>query len=299
MRPILRRAKPLLGTFVEIAVEDAGPHAGAAIEAAFADIAKVHRLMSFHEPDSDVSRLNRDAAAHPVTVNSWTYVVLQAALDLHARSQGAFDIAVAPALRDMGFLPRHDDEAACPPRVGGSDAIELLPARSVRFRDGGVRIDLGGIAKGFAVDRAAEALAGFGVPAGLVNAGGDLAAFGPQPQSIDLRHPCDARRILCKVAVTNGALAASGGSVDPFSSWDVSASRVVDPRTGAPTRDVAGAAVQAPSCMIADALTKVVMIAGEAAAPLLGHFRAAALVVSAAGHISISPDWQDGSSLAH
>jgi thiamine biosynthesis lipoprotein len=102
----IRRARPLLGTFVEIAVAGGTPDAAeAAIDRAFSAIATVHRLMSFHETGSDVSRLNREAASSAVSVHDWTYEVLEAAGDLHRRSGGIFDISVAPALQRLGLLP--------------------------------------------------------------------------------------------------------------------------------------------------------------------------------------------------
>jgi thiamine biosynthesis lipoprotein len=101
----IRRARPLLGTFVEITAAHA-PALEAAVEAAFAAVATVHRLMSFHEPDSDVGRLNRHAAADAVRIHDWTYEVLEVALDIHHCSGGTFDITVAPALQALGLLPR-------------------------------------------------------------------------------------------------------------------------------------------------------------------------------------------------
>jgi thiamine biosynthesis lipoprotein len=291
----LRRARPLLGTFVEVAVFAAGPHGHAAIEAAFAAAAKVHRLMSFHDPDSDISRLNREASARAVTVDPWTFEVLQMAVELHGRSNGAFDVAVAPALQELGLLPRHEDRTS--PHRSRCDALELRPPCAARFRDPCVRIDLGGIAKGFAVDRAVEVLRQSGVAGGLVNAGGDLAAFGPRSHAIHLRDPRNGRIVMGEVAVTDGALASSGGGLDPFLSWEVAAPRILDPRTGRPPRSVVGATVRAPSCMVADALSKIVMIEGESADALLTHFQAAALLVSADG-ISASRGWHDACSLA-
>src|SRR6266849_3482332 len=93
----LRRAQPLLGTLVEIAAAGGAPaDREAAVAAAFAAIARVHRLMSFHAADSDVGRLNREAAMRPIGVHAWPYLVLETAAELPRRSQGAFDIAVAP-----------------------------------------------------------------------------------------------------------------------------------------------------------------------------------------------------------
>ena len=295
----IRRARPLLGTFVEI--EAAGPvksDINAAIDAAFEAVAGVHRLMSFHEPDSDVSRLNREASVRPVSVHAWTFQVLEAAVEMHRRSNGIFDISVAPALQTMGLLPQVNDDAPVDENARPLDAIQLLEGQRVRFRDGNVRIDLGGIAKGFAVDRALEILRGFSAASGLVNAGGDLAAFGPEPQTIHIRHPRDPRRLICSVEVTGQALASTARRFDPLQSADTTESAIIDPSNGKLTHLIDGATVRASSCMIADALTKIVMIAGTDATELLEHYNASALLISADGDVQITPDWQHAVYLA-
>lgn len=217
----IRRARPLLGTFVEIAVAGAPPdEMNRAVAAAFAVVVKVHELMSFHEAESDISRLNAQAWTAPVRVHLWTFKVLQVAADLHRRSDGIFDVAIAPVLQNMGLLPRPTGDA--PSASGNSataQAIELLPGRRIRFRRPDLRIDLGGIAKGFAVDRAIDVLQVHGMPAALVNAGGDLAAFGPSAHAVGVRDPRGAGRLLCRVGVSNGALASSGDRFDPFESF--------------------------------------------------------------------------------
>ena len=288
----VRRARPLLGTFVEItAIGPGGCDLEAAADAAFAAIAKVHRLMSFHERASDVSRLNREAATRPVQVDAWTADVIAAAADLNRRSQGAFAITVAPLLQDAGLLPLAPAPAAdAVPATG--DAIEMLPDNRIRFRHPGTRIDLGGIAKGFAVDRAIEALRAHGVTAALVNAGGDLAAFGQKSWSIEVRDPRDPAKTIGAIDIANEALASTGGVLDPLHSPRVAATAVFDPRTRVPAATVAGATVRARSAMMADALTKVVMIEGEAAATLLAELGAGALLVRHDGEMLITPSWQ-------
>ena len=287
----VRRARPLLGTFVEIeAAGAARSELEAAIDAAFEAVADVHRLMSFHEPGSDISRLNREAFAQPVVVHDWTFQVLETAVDLHRRSRGIFDVAVATTLQAMGLLPRLDGDAAVCPETRPFDAIELLPERSVHFRFADVRIDLGGIAKGFAVDRAREALHRFNVSSGIVNAGGDLAAFGSEPQVVHVRDPRDPRRPICSIEVSNEALASTGRRFDPFQSAATADSAVIDPGTSKPPDTIAGATVRASSCVIADALTKVVMILGTGAGDLLEHYGAGALLVSRDGDVQITPD---------
>lgn len=295
----IRRARPLLGTLVEIeAAGAAKSKIDAAIDAAFEAVADVHRLMSFHEPDSDVSRINRDAYHRPVRVHRWTYQVLEAALDLHRRSGCMFDVAIAPALQALGLLPRIDDDLMASEKLACFGAIELLPRRAVRFQYPGMKIDLGGIAKGFAVDRAVELLRDFNLSVGLVNAGGDLAAFGSNPQTIHIRDPRDPRRLMCSIEIADEALASSAHRFDLVQSADTKSSAIIDPSTRRPTRTIEGATVRAPSCMIADALTKVVMISGTDAAELLGHYGASALLVSMGGDVQITPDWQHAVHLA-
>jgi thiamine biosynthesis lipoprotein len=295
----IRRARPLLGTFVEVEVGGAGEaEMNAAVEAAFDAVANVHKLMSFHERDSDVSRLNNDASRSAVCVHAWTFQVLQAALDLHRRSGGVFDIAVAPLLQEMGLLPRTRDNR--PSNLSGeatTEAIEILPGRHVRFKHPDTSIDLGGIAKGFAVDRAIDVLRYHGMPTALVNAGGDLAAFGQRAFNVDIRDPRDPGRSICRVGLSTGAMASSGGCFDPFRSTEAIGSPIIDPRNRKPVGATQGATIRASCCMLADALTKVVMIAGRSASDLLEYYRAGALLVSEEG-VQMTPDFADAVCLA-
>src|SRR5262249_7919481 len=137
----IRRAQALLGTFVEIDVTAASRScAESAVEAAFAAVADVHRLMSFHDEDSDLSRLNRAASNGAVSVHPWTYAVLEMALQINRHSDGAFDINVAPALQRMGQLPGVSPASASPADIPAVDAIELLANNQVRFRHPSVLI---------------------------------------------------------------------------------------------------------------------------------------------------------------
>jgi thiamine biosynthesis lipoprotein len=260
----VRRAKSLLGTFVEITVLDAPPiDVDDAIERAFDAIARVHRLMSFHDPDSDVSRLNFRAASEAVAVDPWTYEVLEASIDFHRRSAGAFDIAVAPVLQQMGLLPRHDRErqsSATDEQMTG--VIELLPENGVRFQHAAVRIDLGGI-----------------------------AGFGPDTHVVDIRDPGCPGRILSRATIRDQALASTAGSFDLSKSPAVPGLAVIDPTTRKQIDTFQGATVRANSCMIADALTKIVMVASETSPSILQHYQAAAMLVHRDGAIRVTDNW--------
>ena len=298
----IRRARPLLGTFVEIAA--AGAARGElqqAVDDAFAAVAQVHRLMSFHDPQSDVSRLNREAfaargrACTPGPIRSW-----KRRSSCNRKSAGVFDITVAPFCSSAACclaalaIPCRLRTGSQPPARSNCSAIAGFAIGSP-----GIRIDLGGIAKGFAVDRALDVLRGHGLARGLVNAGGDLAAFGPEAGAG--AHSPSARTWPRRSAGRRSTMRrwrqAAGPSIR-CDSPEAGDCAVVDPTHARPVRAIAGATVRAPCCMIADALTKVVMIAGEAAERLLQRYRASALFVLESGDVWITPDWQDAVRLA-
>jgi thiamine biosynthesis lipoprotein len=202
MPELIRRCRPLLGTFVEVTADRED-----AIEAAFAAVAKIHRLMSAHEPDSDISRINRFGHLRAVEVHEWTARVVERALFWSKRSEGAFDVVRAGnAAIERGLLPRHADQPQ--PEAAHWTWLEIQGG-SVRLLKPAC-IDLGGIAKGFAVDRAIEALRQAGCKRGLVNAGGDLRAFGTDPWRVVLVDPLS-RSPVAEMEIDNEALATSAG----------------------------------------------------------------------------------------
>ena len=315
----VRRARPLLGTFVEIEVGGLGESAAhRAVGEAFAAVEEVQRRMSFHDPASVLSRINREAAERAVAVDAWTFEVLSAAAEVQRVSGGVFDVAVAPHLQRLGFLPAlavqpgrdgtpcrppgkrsevagagsrsRTARSAVPTRASFAD-VELLPGNRVRFHRADVRVDLGGIAKGFAVDQAVVALQRSGVPRGLVNAGGDLRAFGRRPHRIAVRHPENPQAMHYALRLQNAALATSAHYFAGRWSPGQTLAPIVDPRTGARAERVRSATVRAPSAMLADALTKVVMLAGEDALPVLAHFRADAIFIATDAEARCSPGW--------
>ncbi|HUO79629.1 MAG TPA: FAD:protein FMN transferase [Steroidobacteraceae bacterium] len=292
---MLARAQPWLGTLVAIRIRDGGActDAHAACDAAFAAVARVQALMSFHDPASELSALNRGAARAPVAVSPWTYAVLSRALEVAAASAGAFDCAVAPALVRAGRLPAPPGVAtpAGPPGDGGSrERLQLLEGGRVRYR-GPLLLDLGGIAKGFAVDRALEALRDHGVAAATVNAGGDLRVFGACAETIRVRLPADPARVVPLVTLHDAALATSAHYPDrqPGAETGAAMTACIDPTSGACCGEGLSVSVVAPDCATADALTKVVAVSGDERHPALAAFGAAARVVAAGRDRRVRP----------
>lgn len=263
--PVTERAQPWLGTLVSIRVEGLPPEdAHRAIGAAFHEVQLVHRLMSFHQPQSDVSRLNREGSIRPITVHPHTFEVLKQAIALSAATNGCFDISVASELVRWGWLPEPITGAELP--QGTWRDIELNAGGTVRFRRP-LWIDLGGIAKGYAVDRAADCLHQHGVAFAVVNAGGDIRVVGKQSEHIalGLDLPTEALPV---VELSDGSIASSSGHRQRLIAKR-SCGPHVDGMHRTPVSAHRFACVLAERCMIADALTKAVMANGvDSAAPL-------------------------------
>ena len=269
---MLRRARPLLGTFVEITACAADPASEQrACDAAFGAVADVHRLMSFHEPASELSRINREAHRGAVEVDPRTFAVLRRALEIAALSHGAFDCTIGARMVALELLPALHD--AAPTEAGSFRDIVVTPPNRVAFRRP-LALDLGGIAKGFAVDQAVEALRRAGADAGCVNAGGDLRIFGDRAWPVALRVPDAPRALVALPPLRNRALATSA---DTF----VAGGHVIDPATGRPRTRPLSVSVLADTCMDADALTKVVWLAERPPTALLETLHASTIVLRA------------------
>lgn len=277
----LRRSRPWLGTFVDIRVDGlADDLAMAAIETAFAEVATVHRLMSFHEASSDLSRLHRDAHRVPVAVDARTYEVLEAALRFAAESHGCFDPTIAARLVDWEHLPRPLDAASPHPLANWRD-IELLGDTRVRFRRP-LWLDLGGIAKGYAVDRALAMLHARGASAACVNAGGDLRRFGAMPEPIEVRLSTASGQAAAVVELGDAAIASSVVDARRVGVAQRVRSSHIDARDGRSVRARRAVSVVADSCLVADALTKVVLADARIGKRMLRRHAASAFVVDGA-----------------
>jgi len=243
--------------------------------------------MSFHHPASDISRINREAFQRKLTVDPWTWRVLQAAQKLSHESDGLFDITVARKLMQWNYLPRRYRNVS----EGNWHDIILEKNYMVRFRRR-VIVDLGGIAKGFAVDRAVEALKRAGVPSGVVNAGGDLRVFGLKSELVHLRRPNEPMQLAGAIKLCDRALATSAIYFTQRRCGRAVESPLLDGRTCRSSRKLISVSVAASACMIADALTKIVFILREKSRPLLARYHADALLLERDG----APSWMFRSS---
>jgi thiamine biosynthesis lipoprotein len=245
-----------------------------AANAAFAEIARIHDLMSAHTRDSDVFHINNAPAQSVISVDERTWRVLELATEISQASDGVFDVSVGAAMMARGTLPALASR--------GYDAhatyrdIELLPDCRVRLHRT-LAVDLGGIAKGNAVDAAVEILKRKGVAAGCVNAGGDLRAFGEEAATVQVRDPLAPERARAQIELRDRALATSASYANDRG-FNASG-EVLDPRADNPVAAGRSATVRAAQCAVADALAKCVLMMGESSAPLLARFRAEGFLI--------------------
>ncbi len=270
----VRRCRPLLGTFVEITARGLlEGELNAAVNRAFAAVERIQGLMSAHDPASELSHLNRAAAKRPVTVSRETFEVLRLAHKLALESDGAFDYTVAPTLARWGLLPATLRRK----NPGCWRHVRLLRGRIVRFIKP-LALDLGGIAKGFAVDTAINVLQEHGAASALVNAGGDLRAFGAPPAPVHLRHPSAPQLFGRHLELSDAALATSSPCFTERRWRETRISHLVNPRTHSAITGNISVTVRAGECWLADALTKVVLNAPALAERLLAKHAAEAFV---------------------
>jgi thiamine biosynthesis lipoprotein len=250
-----REVRVVMGTTAEVFATGLAEPAPA-LEAAFAALASVDDQMSLWK-QSELTRLN---AAGEAVVSEELLVVIAASLEMAAASGGAFDPTVEPLVRASGGLggsQRHlsaAERARLLPRVGAARVHVDAATRHVRMQPG-TAIDLGGIAKGFAADRALDALRRAGATSGFVDLGGSsLGVFG-QPLTVDVRNPIKAGGLpWASFTVADRAVASSGSDQKP--------DHILDPRTGAPAHRVLATTVVAKTGIEADALSTAVYVLG-------------------------------------
>jgi thiamine biosynthesis lipoprotein len=246
------------------------------VEAAFDEVDRIDRLMSHYKPDSPLSRLNRQAAAGPVAVEAELFDFIAEALRYGRESDGAFDITVGPLMKAWGFfrgggrLPTDAELAAARERVGFRHVVLDARTRTIRFDRPGVELDLGGIAKGYAVDRVVDLLRRQHVTAALVSAGGSTTfALGAPPGrsawDVDVQDPTRPARIAFTVRLRDRALSVSGSAEKSFEREGVTYSHIMDPRTGRPVPGVLSVVVLAETGTAGDALDNALFVQGAEA----------------------------------
>ena len=261
----LKQTEMIMGTLIEITIIPANEKA---IREAFEALNKVDGLMSTYKKDNEICILNREGKAQ---VSEETLEVVEAAIKFSNLTDGAFDITVRPLL-DLWKKAKKEEKVPTEEEIEkaiflvGWDKI-FIEGNQIRLEKKGMQIDLGGIAKGYAVDKAIEALKRNGIKRALVNAGGDLYALGKAPQqggwSIGIQDPRDEDKIIDIIKVEDKAVATSGDYRRYFTLEGKRFSHIVNPKTGLTVQDVPmSVTIVGPDGTTTDALSTGVFVLG-------------------------------------
>jgi len=265
--------RPMMGTSIEVILLDSDPEASSnAVDQAYAEIKRIEEQLSVRMRESKVSEINRSAGKRAVQVPAELLGLIRESIRIAGASHGAFDITVQ-GLGDLWDF--HGPVFRLPDPADVKDRLNLVDYRKIRlqqegstvFLEGeGMQISLGGIAKGYAVDRAVEVLRKSGIKGGIVSAGGDLFAFGKREDGeawrVGVRNPRDPSKNICMIPVSDLAVATSGD----YERYRMFEGRryhhVIDPRTGYPSKGCMSVTVVAERALEADALATAVFVLG-------------------------------------
>ncbi len=270
-----RETRLLMGTVVSIEIAGVSDTSSSAVlEAVWDEAEALEKIFSRYDPAGELGRINSRTGTGPVNISPEMAEVLQRSQQINRLSGGAFDITVAPLMEIWGFFPRREGRVpsekeirAALKLVDGSKLRLDREAATVFFEIPGARIDLGGLAKGYIVDRIAARLRRSKVESGLINAGGDIYGLGEKPGGgpwrIGVEDPRREGEVIMVIELTDRAVATSGDYRNYFIRGQKRYSHIIDPRTGKPAESgVLEVTILAPDCMTADALATAVSILG-------------------------------------
>lgn len=265
-------SRPMMGTMVSLTViADTRESGVRASEAAFGEIARIEALMSPKSVDSDIARLNREAARSPVSVSEETFSLLRTSIEVSLETGGAFDVSFA----SLGGLWKLGSEDFRPPDARMvTRMLPLVDYRKIRLETEGrrvslalpgMRLGLGGIAKGYAIGRAVQVLRREGVRASIVDAGGDLQVTGDrfgEPWRVGLMHPRK-KEIILAFSVRDGEAVVTSGDYERFALHNgIRYHHILDPKTGFPARGLSSVTVTGSDPVMADAYATALFVMG-------------------------------------
>ena len=266
----MERTEAIMGTrcYVELWADD--PVKGNdAIDAVMAELRRIDNLMSHYKPESQLSQINQYANERPVQVDKELFDLIKLSTHYSQITEGAFDITYA----SVGYLydyPRHirpteEQIRDKLPSVNWRNMLLDEEHHTVRFEHPGMRIDLGGIGKGYAVDHGIDILKARGIDRALVTAGGDSRIIGDRmgrPWLVAVRHPDDPNKVVTRIPLKDSAVSTSGDYERYFDEGGVRYHHIIDPRTGHSASKVRSATILAPTATQTDGMSKTAFVLG-------------------------------------
>jgi thiamine biosynthesis lipoprotein len=246
----------------------------AAADDAFEEARRLDALLSNYRPESEWSRVNREASAHPVAVSKELFDLLAACVEYSRASDGAFDITVGPLMKiwgfykDTGHLPQPGEVKKAMDRIGYRNLVLDASRQTVAFAKPGVNMDPGGVGKGYAVDKMVEVLKKDGIETALVSGGGSsIYGLGAPPDEpgwrIQIKNPWNEFQHVAEVTLKNQSLSTSGSYEKFFVAEGKTWSHIMDPRTGFPAQGTLSVSVVAPRTLDSEVWAKPYFVNGR------------------------------------
>ena len=295
-----------MGTLVEVKVVSNDPNvAFEAIERAFERMREIEDLMTAKRPGSLVDRIGQDAVQRAIKIPDELFAVIETCQRYAMLTQGAFDISVGPLTRlwlfdrPMERIPKREDVRNALKFVGFQGIHLDKSTVSIKLERKGMGLDLGGGAKGYAVDEAVNKLKELGIKAGIVNAGGDLKVFGIKPGgmpwNVGIQDPQHSDRIMGSIMLTDTALVTSG-DYERFIIYEgIKYHHIIDPTTGWPARGCKSVSIEYHRAFDADILSTAIFVLGpeKGMAMLESLPGVEGMIMDASGGIYVSSGWRD------
>jgi len=271
-----RRDALMMDTFVQLIAD--GRRSETVLDEVLVEMERLEALLSAHIAGSDVYRIN-NAGTERVYVSQETIDVLLVAKEAYEKTGGAFDVTTGEVLRVWGFgtetrqVPSAEELERAMSGVGFDKVLFDPVAKWVRLTHPHTRLDFGGVAKGYIVDRGVELFAARGVKHAVVDAGGDVRVLGGRPHTqrwrparkakVGVQHPANREKLVAVVSVMDAAVLTSGDYERYFVADGIRYTHIIDPRTGLPVRGLASVTVVAEKASVADAIATAVMVLGK------------------------------------
>jgi thiamine biosynthesis lipoprotein len=274
IKNVYHRSLKLMGNRFQLsAVSESEEFANDSIEAGIGEIQRIEKLLTTFNEESETAMINRNAGIRPVVVSRETFELIQRSVRISKITQGAFDITYGSV--DKRLWNFDDTMKELPDAATALKMVRLINYRnillnqtdhSVMLREKGMRIGFGGIGKGYAAERAKLIMKRKGIESGIVNASGDMTAWGFQPNgeswTIGIADPNSKERIFSYMKITDMAVATSGNYEKFIVVNGQKYSHTINPRTGLPVRGIKSVTIVSPNAEIADAMATPVMIMG-------------------------------------
>jgi FAD:protein FMN transferase len=272
---VFRESRSSMHTIVAVtAVSDSPENARKAIEESYAELDRLAGLFNFYDEKSELSEINRQAGIAPVKVSKETLGIMEKAVYVSEMTEGAFDVTVGSLVKlwdmEKRIVPDKKTIEQTRKNVGYKNIVIDRPDSTIFIRKQGVKIDLGGIIKGYAADRVVETLTRHGIKSGIAQVGGEVRAFGKRPDGgpwvVGIQNPRQkggGDEIIASVEISDRAISTSGDYNKYFEKDGRRYHHLIDPKTGYPSLNCGSATVIAKDAITSDGFSKLFILGPE------------------------------------